>query len=63
MLFMVEHDNSCKIMTIGVDSDLYGIPRRGDGHWSRCGPKVSGGDCEIQVMVKIVKFKSWWRLL
>jgi hypothetical protein len=46
-----------RIMTVGVDSDLYGIPRCGDGHRSRCGPEVSGGVCgvcEIQVMVEIV---------
>jgi hypothetical protein len=46
-----------RIMTVGVDSDLYSIPRCGDGHRSRCGPEVSGGVCgvcEIQVMVEIV---------
>jgi hypothetical protein len=46
-----------RIMTVGVDSDLYGIPRCGDGHRSRCGPEVSGGVCgvcKIQVMVEIV---------
>ena len=51
---MVEHDNSCRIMTVGIDSVLYGILRCGDGHWSRCEPEVSGGVCEIQVMVEIV---------
>jgi hypothetical protein len=43
-----------RIMTVCVDSNLYGIPRCGDGHRSRCGPEVSGGVCEIQVMVEIV---------
>jgi hypothetical protein len=43
-----------RIMTVGVDSDLYGIPRCEDGHRSRCRLEVSGGACEIQVMVEIV---------
>jgi hypothetical protein len=54
VLFVVEYDNSYRIMTVGVDSVLYGIPRRGNGHRSRCGPEVSGGFCEIQVMLEIV---------
>jgi hypothetical protein len=40
---MVEHDNSCGIMIVGVDNVLYHIPGRGDGHRSRCEPEVSGG--------------------
>jgi hypothetical protein len=43
-----------RIMTVGVDSDLYGIPRCGDGYRSRCRSEVSSGVCEIQVMVEIV---------
>ena len=51
---MVEHDNSCRIMIVGVDNVLYHIPGRGDGHWLRCGPKVSGG---------VANFSSRWKLL
>jgi hypothetical protein len=54
VLFMVEHDNSCRIMIVGVDNVLYHIPGRGDGHRSRCGPEVSGG---------VAKFSSRWSLL
>jgi hypothetical protein len=57
MLFMVEHDNSCRIMTVGVDSVLYDIPRRGMGIGQ-------DADLKFQVeFVEFVKFKSWWRLL
>jgi hypothetical protein len=51
---MVEHDNSCGIMIVGVDNVLYHIPGRGDGHRSRCEPEVSGG---------VAKFLSRWSLL
>jgi hypothetical protein len=50
----VEHDNSCRIIIVGVDSVLYHIPRRGDGHRSRCGSEVSGEGCQIFVKVEIV---------
>ena len=51
---MVEHDNSCRNVIVGVDNVLYYIPGHEDGHWSRYGPEVSGG---------VVKFSPRWRLL
>jgi hypothetical protein len=51
---MVEYDNSCRIMIVGVDNVLYYIPGRGNGHRSRCGLEVLGG---------VAKFSSRWRLL
>jgi hypothetical protein len=54
MLFMVEYDNSCRIIIVGVDNVLYHIPGRGDRHQSRCRPEILGGGCQIS---------SRWRLL
>jgi hypothetical protein len=54
ILFIVEYDNYCRIMIVGVDNVLYHILGRGDGHQSRCRPRVSGG---------VAKFSSRWRLL
>jgi hypothetical protein len=51
---MVEHDNFCRIMTVGIDSVLCHIPGRGDGHRSRWGFEVSGEGCQIFVKVEIV---------
>jgi hypothetical protein len=54
VLFIVEHDNSCKIMIVGVDSVLYHILGHGDGHRPRCGSGVSGEGCQIFVKVEII---------
>jgi hypothetical protein len=51
---MVEHDNSYRIMIVGVDNVLCHILGREDEHRSRCGPEVLGG---------VAKFSSRWRLL
>jgi hypothetical protein len=54
VLFIVEYDNSCRIITIGVDNVLYHIPGRRDGHRSRCRLEISSGGCQIFVKMKIV---------
>ena len=51
---MVEYDNSCRIMIVGVDNVSYHISGHGDGHRSRCRLEVSSG---------VAKFSSRWRLL
>ena len=58
VVFLVEHDNSCRIMIVGVDNVLYHIPGCGDRHQLRCGPEVSGGGCQIFVKVEIVENDS-----
>jgi hypothetical protein len=58
VLFIFEYDNSCRIITVGVNSVLYHIPGHGDGHWSRCGLEISGEGCQIFAKVKIVDNNS-----
>ena len=54
MLFMMENDNSCRIMIVDIDNVLYHIKGRGDGHRSRC---------ELEVLGRVAKFSLKWRLL
>jgi hypothetical protein len=55
---MVEYDNSCRIMIVDVNSVLYHILGRWDGHRSRCRSEVSCGGCQIFVKVEIVENDS-----
>ena len=54
VVFLVEHDNSCRIMIVSVNNVLYHILGCGNGHRSRCRPEVSGEGCQIFVNVEIV---------
>ena len=54
VLFIVEYDNSCRIMIVDIDNVLYHIPGRGMG---------IGQDVDLRSQVEVAKFFSRWRLL